>query len=1375
MTNSAWNRIRSINLPASGSSVAFLLAVLLVVSPAAGQQPSSWIWSPVGDSTLEEPGQCFFRKKFTLIKPERAELQFATQGHVELFVNGREVTIDQTSVDTGHVDVSSHLQSGVNLIAMRVQSTPPDSGKLAVKFRVKEIGETRWRCLTSDDSWLTRNQLQPMWQFTSFDDVTWLRALANGTCDLNTSTAPVGELSVRETIKGLPATVADRTASTAQASRATSKKQVAAQHASVKKPAVPNIVAADKTNPSSSPTSVSKQQAIAKEDNSRAQNNAPKESKIATKPVAGAGSVAKKADSPQPDPIAESEYVLQPEFKLQQIMGSEESGSIIAMAFDEFGRLIMSRESGPLIVADFAKTADEGRVEILCDEVSSCQGILPLNGKVYVTGTGPDGLALYEIGKTASDSKMRVQRTVLKFHGEMGEHGPHGITLGPDGFLYVVVGNHSGIVGTADANSPLAHCYDADLVPRFEDPGGHAAGVKAPGGTIVRVSLDGKRVENFAGGLRNAYDLAFNAAGDLFIHESDMEANMGMSWYRPTSLYHVVAGADLGWRSGWSQMPDYYLDTIPAIAETGRGSPTGMVSYQHLQFPARYDDCLFLADWSEGRILAAKLNPNGSGYETKAEVFLSGKPLNVTDLDVGEDGGLYFCTGGRGTAGGVFRITWNGDIPSSLLDFKNNLDRVLRHPQPNSAWARQNLAVLRQSMGGQWTELLTQAALETNNTADMRIRAIDLLLLHSGIPSTELLQKLAVDKEEAVRAKTASICGLKQGNEQVLDDLIVDASERVQLAAASAFLRLDEKPSPSIIIPLLARNDCNLSLVARRLLEQQPDDQWCRDVIDSKDIAVFLNGSVATLNAHPTLANSYKILANCSQLMKGYLKDSEFVGMLRVVQLALVRGQVDPDKIPAFVEQFSDEFPTSNGQLNRELIRILAYLNVSTLEGRFIDYLENSKDDSPTKVLVAMHLASMASRLDDDTRLKLIAFLHQSQKIDGGGSYRQYVVRCIRETAGTLTEASAMKVIKNGNQWSDALIPVFFNLPEKATPELVAMLIQLDKELVVNPGDAARQARLGIIALLAQSQTEEAMEHLRGSWLQEEMRRGDIAIGLAQSPSGKNWNYLVASLPILDDVAAVEVMQKLLDVSLRPVEAKYFRQVIEIGFRMQGEGALATSKLLEHWSAETVSDKHDQWETTMEAWKTWFETKWPAETPVNTNIPPVETGHSMDRILEQLSSAGYQGSAERGLADYNSASCAKCHRLGTNGLATGPELTGIASRFSKRETLESILNPSKIIPDRYQSKLVLTSGGDQIIGLQVGDNGDSISLQQTDGQVIRVAKSEIEETKTVNQSAMPANLLDSLTLEQIADLFAFMYSDSTVNRVGSKSGFVEAK
>jgi len=124
--------------------------------------------------------------------------------------------------------------------------------------------------------------------------------------------------------------------------------------------------------------------------------------------------------------------------------------------------------------------------------------------------------------------------------------------------------------------SPLRYVYEGDLVqPRYEDAGGQSGAVKAPAGAIVRTDTEGSFVELFAGGLRNAYDLAFNREGDLFTADSDTEGDMGLPWYRPPRVYHVVPSADFGWRSGWAVWPDYYLDNFPPVFDLKRGSPTG--------------------------------------------------------------------------------------------------------------------------------------------------------------------------------------------------------------------------------------------------------------------------------------------------------------------------------------------------------------------------------------------------------------------------------------------------------------------------------------------------------------------------------------------------------------------------------------------------------------------------------------------------------------------------------------------------------------------------------------------------------------------------------------------------------------------------------
>ncbi len=59
------------------------------------------------------------------------------------------------------------------------------------------------------------------------------------------------------------------------------------------------------------------------------------------------------------------------------------------------------------------------------------------------------------------------------------------------------------------------------------------------------------------------------------------------------------------------------------------------------------------------------------------------------------------------------------------------------------------------------------------------------------------------------------------------------------------------------------------------------------------------------------------------------------------------------------------------------------------------------------------------------------------------------------------------------------------------------------------------------------------MEYLRVLWQEEPARRNDVVIGLAQQPGDGNWAYLVSSLPVLDDLTGVEVIQTLVKVARR--------------------------------------------------------------------------------------------------------------------------------------------------------------------------------------------------------------------------------------------------
>lgn len=354
-----------------------------------------------------------------------------------------------------------------------------------------------------------------------------------------------------------------------------------------------------------------------------------------------------------------------PGFKVELIYSSATNqGSWICMAVDPKGRLIISPQQNnrPLLRVSLTKAGGVDKVETIPAPVHEAMGMCFAHDSLYVNARGPQGIGLYRLVDENRNDQFDTNefRLLKKFEGA-GEHGYHAVTEGPDGMIYVMNGNHTKVPEGISINSPHKN-YGEDLfLPRMWDANGHAVGVLAPGGYVLRTDPEGKNWELMLGGFRNQYDFDFNTDGELFTFDSDMEWDWGMPWYRPTRVIHCVTGGEYGWRSGSGKWPEYCADALPATVNIGIGSPTGVKFGTKSKFPKKYQQALFAMDWSYGRILAVHLKPDGASYTGSFEEFVKGKPLNVSDLEFGKDGAMYFITGGRGTQSGLYRVSFVGD------------------------------------------------------------------------------------------------------------------------------------------------------------------------------------------------------------------------------------------------------------------------------------------------------------------------------------------------------------------------------------------------------------------------------------------------------------------------------------------------------------------------------------------------------------------------------------------------------------------------------------------------------------------------------------------------------------------------------------------
>lgn len=384
-----------------------------------------------------------------------------------------------------------------------------------------------------------------------------------------------------------------------------------------------------------------------------------------------------------------------PGFIVELVRSAEPGeGSWVCLAVDSKGRLIISPQDPrePMLRVVLTPQGKVEKIEKIELPVGGAMGLLYAFDSLYVNGKGKDGLALYRLRDTNADDQYDSVEVLRKWTGDGGEHGPHGVVLGPDKKLYVVCGNFVNVPDDVVPASAHKHYADDIVLPRMEDGNGFGAGKKPPGGFVARMDPDGKNCELFAAGFRNTYDIAFNPDGELFGFDSDMEWDWGTPWYRPTRVNHIVSGGDYGFREGTAKWPNWYPDSLPTTLDIGIGSPTGVKFGFDAHFPDAYRAALFIMDWSYGRLLAVHLTPQGSTYTGAfssasfspdgkhrsaagvVENFVAPKSLhepgpkatlNVTDLEFGKDGAMYFLTGGRGTQSGLYRVTYPEPIPAA--------------------------------------------------------------------------------------------------------------------------------------------------------------------------------------------------------------------------------------------------------------------------------------------------------------------------------------------------------------------------------------------------------------------------------------------------------------------------------------------------------------------------------------------------------------------------------------------------------------------------------------------------------------------------------------------------------------------------------------
>ena len=133
---------------------------------------------------------------------------------------------------------------------------------------------------------------------------------------------------------------------------------------------------------------------------------------------------------------------------------------------------------------------------------------------------------------------------------------------------------------------------------------------------------------------------------------------------------------------------------------------------------------------------------------------------------------------------------------------------------------------------------------------------------------------------------------------------------------------------------------------------------------------------------------------------------------------------------------------------------------------------------------------------------------------------------------------------------------------------------------------------------------------------------------------------------------------------------------------------------------------------------------------------------------------------------FRSVMCLTCHRFNGDGGGIGPDLTGVANRYTMRDLMDNIVTPSKVISDQYDSHEIVKKDGSVVIGrIVVEENGKVFVMTNpfAPADLVTVSETDIQSRKARSISMMPPGLINALNQDELLDLLAYMMTGGNAN------------
>ncbi|BBO32943.1 PVC-type heme-binding CxxCH protein [Lacipirellula parvula] len=1011
-------------------------------------------------------------------------------------------------------------------------------------------------------------------------------------------------------------------------------------------------------------------------------------------------------------------------FSIELVAGPPLVERPITAAFDDAGHLYVAESSGsndpveqqlaekPHRIVRLTDTDGDGRYDkrvVFADRMMFPEGTMFLDGSLYVSAPP----SIWKLTDADGDGVAEQREEWFKGTLTGCANDLHGPYAGRDGWIYWCKGAFAEQVHQVNGRE-------------FRSRAAH----------IWRSRPDGSGLEPvMTGGMDNPVDVVFTPSGERIFSATFLESDG-----RRDGLAHAIYGGVYGKNHGVLDGHPRTGELMPALLLMNSAAPAGLESYESNHFGDDYRDNLFVAEFNTRKVSRQALTPAGSTFAAASSDFVWGDSVDFhpTDVLMDADGTLLVVD-----TGGWYKLCcptsqlWKPDVLGGIYRVRRDDGQSVEDPRGLAIdWNQQTPAELWKLLGDARPAVRHRAA---RSFARQRDSAGVANFLASRPEDEPLGGNIADDCDQLIAdlARTWALIQVERpAAQQLVRVLLNHPHPRVRQAALHGVsLHRDGAAAPQVFA-LLTDSDPAVRRTAAeasgRLADPMAIPHLLNAAAKADDRVLQHSITYALIELGDAEATSIGIVSDApSTIAIALLALDQMPGGNLDAGYALAQLDAQNPQLSVAANWIVTHHPEWGSQLADWFRRVLATTPSDSAPRAAND---NTSDRDNFSLLVKM----LAALSGDANIQALIAATAQDATAPQPARLISLMAMQQAPPADAAAWSAALAAILSSDEHAfhaAALAAARRQAPQSPndSPLHVALV-----ELFNNPGAAAseRLAAAALVAPTLPSLSAPQFAFLTGA-LNEDSPNTDrtaAADALAAAPLNPDqFAQLVAAIA----AAGPLELNKLVGAFAKTNDAAIGRALLDA---LEDSPALSSLRL-------------DLLRITLKDY----------DAAVTDRIAAIEALVNVDAAaqrarIEELLPAMASGDVRRGHAVFNSAkaSCSACHRMGYGGGVTGPELSKIGEIRTERDLLESILFPSLSFVRSYEPMLLVTSDGRAVSGVIRNETEHEYVIATGPNEEVRLPRDIVEEVQPNTISVMPAGLDKQLTVQELADLVAFL-------------------